>query len=418
MRRFRIGPVVWLGCVLAAGLVSAQEWTRFRGPNGTGLSDAPGIPATWTAADYRFKAKLPAGGHSSPVVWNDLIFLTGADDTGDAKRLVFAVSAHDGRVVWTKSFDSKKHTRHKLNSFASGTAAVDEARVYVTWTTPDEYTIKAFAHDGREVWSRNLGPFVSQHSGGFSPVVFEDLVVIVNDQDLEGGGNSFVTALNRATGETVWKLDRTSDVVAYSTPCEHRSADGAIELIFNSKAHGITGVNPYTGKVNWSVTGLFDKRSVSSSVIAAGDLLIGSCGSGGGGNYLVAVHPGTASKPDSGSLAYKITRQMPYVPTPIAKDDLLFLWADNGIVSCVEAKSGEILWQNRIGGTYYGSPICVQNRLYAVDTTGTVVVLAAEREFAELGRNPLEELCHSTPAVANGRLYLRTYEHLIALGPK
>ncbi|HUQ71411.1 MAG TPA: PQQ-binding-like beta-propeller repeat protein [Planctomycetaceae bacterium] len=417
MPGLRNWSAVLVSGLMFVGVASAQEWTRFRGPNGTGLSETAGIPITWTEADYRFKAKLPAGGHSSPVLWGDLVFLTGADDTGDARRLVYAVDANTGRVVWTKTFESTKHTRHKLNSFASGTAAVDESRVYVSWTTPEEYTVKAFTHDGREIWSRGLGPYVSQHSGGNSPVVFDDLLIVVNDQDLEGGGKSFVTALNRETGERVWKLDRTSDVVAYSTPCEHRTADG-IELIFNSKAHGITGVNPYSGKVNWTVGELFDKRSVSSSVVAAGDLLIGSCGSGAGGNYLVAVHPGTAAKPDSGKLAYKITRQMPYVPTPIAKGDLLFLWADNGIVSCVEAKSGDILWQNRVGGTFYGSPICVQNKLYAIDTTGTVVVLAADREFAELARNPLNDLCHSTPAVANGRLYLRTYEHLICLGPK
>ncbi|HVW01004.1 MAG TPA: PQQ-binding-like beta-propeller repeat protein [Planctomycetaceae bacterium] len=409
--------------LLSLATAHAQEWTRFRGPNGTGISDARNIPTTWTADDYNWKVELPAAGHSSPVLWADRIFLTGADDK-TATRSVFCLRANDGKLLWSKEFKSQHHRRHQLNSFASATPALDAERVYVAWSTPDEYTLLALSHEGDTVWQRDLGPFVSQHSCGISPIVVDDLVILGNDQDKEDEkdtslhGKSYLIAVDARTGETQWKLDRDSAVVAYSTPCLHRTRDGGSELIFNSQAHGITAVDPRSGSVNWEVRDLFDKRSCSSPVVADGNLIIGTCGSGGGGNYVVAVKPGTAGEANSGSLAYKIDKQAPYVPTPIAKGDLLFLWSDNGIVSAVRAKTGEPLWQKRVGGTYYGSPVCVDDHLYCINTAGEVVVLRAGEEFEELGRNPLGEMSHSTPAVADGRMYLRTYKHLVSLGRK
>ncbi len=186
-------------------------------------------------------------------------------------------------------------------------------------------------------------------------------------------------------------------------------------MIFNASAHGITSVDPKTGKINWEVTGLFEKRSCSSPVLADG-LLIGSCGSGGGGNYVVAVHPGGTDKPKAGKLAYKIDKSAPYVPTPIAKGELLFLWSDAGVVTCVRARTGETLWTNRVGGNYFGSPICVQDRIYNIAADGTLVVIAAAEKYDLLAKNTLGELSHSTPAVANGTLYLRTFSHLISVG--
>ena len=409
--------------VLSAAVSNGQEWTRFRGPNGTGISDAKTIPTKWSPADYNWKVELPAVGHSSPVLWGDRIFLTGADDKS-ATRFVFCLRAGDGKLLWSKEFKSQQHHRHQLNSFASATPALDAERVYVAWSTPDEYTLTALTHGGDVVWQRDLGPFVSQHSCGISPIVVDDLVILGNDQDKEDEkdkslhGQSFLIAVDARSGDTRWKLDRDSAVVAYSTPCLHRAADGGSELIFNSQAHGITAVDPGSGRVNWEVRDLFDKRSCSSPVLADGNLIIGTCGSGGGGNYVVAIKPGTPGDVNSGSLAYKIEKQAPYVPTPIAKGDLLFLWGDNGIVSAVKAKTGTSLWQKRIGGTFYGSPVCVDDHLYCVNTDGDVVVLRAGEEFEELGTNPLGEVCHSTPAVADGRMYLRTYRHLISLGGK
>lgn len=422
-RRLTSSLSLWLA--LASPLL-AEEWTRFRGPNGTGISEATTVPAAFTESDYNWKATLPGGGHSAPVIWKDKIFLASAEDE-TAERHALCLSTQDGSIVWKKSYKSAHHKRHNFNSFASATPTVDEQHVYFVWSTPEEYSLRALDHTGNEVWKRDLGPFVSQHSCGTSPIVFEDLLILGNEQDGEkqavktdgkpAAGKSFLIAVDRKTGSTRWTVDRQSDVVPYSTPCIYQPEGGSPQLIFNASAHGITSIDPQTGKINWEVAGLFDKRSCSSPILADG-LLIGSCGSGGGGNYLVAIHPGGTGKPNAGQLAYKIDKSAPYVPTPIAKNGLLFLWADGGVVSCVRTATGEPLWTNRVGGTYFGSPICVQDRIYNIAADGTLVVVAADEKFNLLAKNSLGEFSHSTPAVANGTLYLRTFSHLISVGGK
>lgn len=406
---------IFLSAILLGGAlpVSAQDWTRFRGPNGTGVSDADSVPAKWTEDDYNWKVTLPGIGHSSPVVWGDKLFLIGAfDDT--ATRMVLCVRASDGQIEWQREYASTPHTKHPLNSFASSTPCVDEERVYVTWTAPEEFTLLALDHEGNEVWRRNLGPFVSQHSGGASPVVYGDLLIMANDQgDEEFQGKSSLVALDRRTGEPRWTVDRRTKVVAYSTPCVYRPQGQAEQLIFTSQAHGITSLDPTNGHVNWEFEA-FDKRSVSSPVIAGG-LIFGTCGSGGGGGYVAAVRPpaGTGDEPE---LVYTVKESAPYCPTLVALDDLLFLWSDAGIVSCIDVKSGKAAGRLRVSGNYYGSPVCVGGRLYCISEDGDAVVVSASKNPKLLARNPLGEESRSTPAVADGRMYLRTFSHLISIG--
>ena len=402
-----------------------QEWTRFRGPNGTGVSDAKTVPAEWTPEAINWKVKLPGAGHSSPVLWGDKIFLTGAENNTTALRVAFCLNAADGSLAWSRSYPSKLHKRHEFNSFASATPAVDEERVYVVWSTPDEYSLIALTHDNEEVWRKDLGPFISQHSCGTSPIIYENLIILGNEQDAKSEqdpdvkGVSFLIAVDRRTGETVWQVPRESKIVPYSTPAiYHAPGGGPAELLFNSTAHGITSLDPLTGKFNWEVGGLLDKRSCSSPVLLSSGLITASCGSGGGGNYIVAVKPATKAAPNSGSVAYKFDKGAPYVPTPLAKGDMLFLWSDGGVVSCLDAASGDLHWQRRVGGNYFGSPVCVDDRLFCVSTEGDVVVVAAKKEYELLAKNPLGEVCHSTPAVAGGRMYVRTYEHLTSVGGK
>jgi outer membrane protein assembly factor BamB len=162
---------------------------------------------------------------------------------------------------------------------------------------------------------------------------------------------------------------------------------------------------------------VFDKRAVSSPVVA-GDLVFGSCGSGGGGNFVAAVRMGGKGDVTSTHLAYTVKVSAPYVPTPLVQGDRIFWISDDGVASCVEASTGRIVWKERVGGTYFGSPVLIDGKIYCVSSKGEVTVFAAADEFKVLGRSPLGEGSHSTPCVEGDRLYLKSFTHLVCLGGK
>jgi outer membrane protein assembly factor BamB len=219
--------------------------------------------------------------------------------------------------------------------------------------------------------------------------------------------------VDAATGETRWQTRRDSTEAAFSTPCVYEPKDGPPALVFTSHSHGVSAVDPDSGKVLWELADAFDKRVVSSPVIAGG-LIVGACGSGGSGSRLVAVRAGSgAAKPE---LAYTIRKSAPYVPTSVCVADRLFLWTDGGVVTCVQAASGEVKWQERVGGKFFSSPLWVDGRIFCVSTTGEVVVVGASDRFQLLARNPLDEITHSTPAVAGGRMFIHTAKSLICVG--
>jgi len=399
--------------IISAALMFAttgqtQEWTRFRGPNGTGISEAKTIPTRWTESDINWKIALPGTGHSSPVVWGDKVFVTSFEERS-GRFLVICVGAKDGGVLWQKEYTLTPSSKHDFNSFASATPTVDAERVYLCRAEASRLTLFALDRAGNELWERDLGAFEMNHGSGASPILCGELVILANEQR----GDSFWIAVDARTGETRWSVPRTSAAGNYSTPCIFESAEGKPAIIFNSEAHGISALAPDTGEVLWEFAEAFDKRSVSSPVIAD-DLLIGSCGSGGGGNYVVAVRAGTPDRQPE--RVYEIRRSAPYVPTSICIGDWLYLWSGGGIVSRVHAVTGEVAWQERTGGRFFGSPVCVNNRLFCVSTTGEVVVIGVSDQFEVLARNALNETTHSTPAVAGGRMYIHTAGHLISIG--
>jgi outer membrane protein assembly factor BamB len=418
-RSYSLSPLALAFWLVLAGFnpwtstsTHAQNWTRFRGENGAGQSEAENIPSVWTEEDYNWKVDLPGLGNSSPVIWNEKLFIiTGNPESGE--QIIECRKVSDGSILWQRRMKSSAYHLHARNTYSSSTPSVDEDRVYVAWASPEKGTLKALDHDGKDVWEVELGPYYSQHGFGASPIVFGELVVLNIEMDKEG--QSYLLAVNRKTGEQAWKIDRQTTNAAYSSPCLYTPSAGKPELIFNSNAHGITAIDPESGAINWEID-VFDKRSVSSPVVV-GDLIFGSCGSGGGGNYVVAVQPGDRSgaKPE---LAYKIDKSAPYVPSVIAYKDLAFLWGDKGVITCLDVKTGEIHYQKRVGGNFSGSPIRIQDRLYGISDEGDCLVIAATKEFKELGRNSLGDLSRSTPAVANGRLYLRTQKTLVSLGGK
>jgi len=299
---------VVVASLVSSALAGANCWPRFRGPNGAGLATSAPIPVQWSDKDYLWKVELPGKGHSSPVVWGERLFV--ASGLPDATRIITCLSTRDGRMLWEKRYPSKPHSMNPLNSYATSTPALDAERLYLYWTTPEAITVLALDHDGNEVWQRDLGPFDSQHGSGTSPIVFDDLLIVPNDQR----GKSFIIALDCRNGETRWKLDRRVVKAAYSTPCIYQPEGGPPELILTSTSHGVSSVDPRTGKVNWEFPTAFPLRVVSSPVMASG-LIVGTCGVGGSGKRLVAVRPGSRDgrKPE---LAYEMKRNVPYVPTP------------------------------------------------------------------------------------------------------
>ena len=389
-----------------------DEWTRFRGPNGTGHGQAKGLPVQWTDQDYSWKVKLPGVGHASPVLWGERLFTTCCDE-GDGAQYVLCYDALNGEKIWERKLQSVKYPHHKFNSFASATPSVDAERLYVSWTTKETNDLLCFDHDGKLLWRRDFGGYETQHGNGFSPIVHGELVVLTHDHY----GKSSVIAVNRKTGKTVWQTSRSSAKPSSSTPCVYQPKKGALQFVTNSMAHGCYGIDAKTGKILWE-TGpdTLDLRSVASPYPANGRFFA-SCGAGGRASRFAAVIP-----PKSGygkpTVAYSLKKNISYVPTSIAKGNLLFILTDGGIASCLDLASGEMKWRERLGGNYFASPILVGDVIYAVSREGMVISLAPTDKFKELGRSNLGELTYNTPAVANDSLYFRTYSQLFRLSVK
>jgi outer membrane protein assembly factor BamB len=398
---------LWISC----SPLLAQEWTRFRGPNGSGHGVGVDVPLQWSEKDFAWKIELPGKGNSSPVLWGDKIFVTsGESKTG--KRLVLCVNASDGKVLWKRDFAAGSYKMHQRNTVATSTPTVDEDRLYLTWATPENYTVQALDHQGKELWEISLGPYKSQHGFGSSPIVFEDLLILPNEQD---GGGSLV-ALDKKTGKQAWSIPRQSGNATYATPCIYQPKGKPAEIIFTNWKHGITAVNPHTGKVTWEIS-CFEptknERSIASPVLA-NDLILGTCGFVTAQKHFVAVRPLQGNKVQE---VWRFEKAVSYLPTPLVKGDHIYLCSEKGVISCLEVSSGKIVWQDRLEGQFSASPVCLEDRIYCVANTGEVSVLAANpTKFQVLNQAFLGENTQSTPAIGAGRILFRTESQLMALG--
>tara|TARA_B110000438_G_scaffold287624_1_gene320153 strand:+ start:1046 stop:2341 length:1296 start_codon:yes stop_codon:yes gene_type:complete len=429
--RFKVTLLALLFAPLFAAHADDEEneWTRFRGPNGSGISGAQSIPVKWTAKEYNWKIELPGDGSSSPVVWKEKLFVT-CNDRKKSIRSVVCVNATDGKILWHQDFPYTSYRMHRDNDFASATPTVDADGVVVVWSMPKQLLMLAVDLEGKELWRRDLGPYVGIHGSASSPIIADGLVILANDQMdpkvmkrfLPRDASmvpekSFLIAVDRMTGKTRWKIDRRTVLAGYSTPCVRQTGGDGPELVFSGTAHGMTGVDLATGKINWEIKGILNSRVVGSPQLYQ-DLVFGSYGAGLSAQRLVAVRAprkGGVKKP---KVAYNVSQSPPLVPSCLIKDDLLFLWTDSGIVSCLDAATGKRHWRERVGGNYYCSPVWIDGRLYCTSKEGDVVVVAADKTFKLLAKNPLGEKSFAIPAVAHGVMYQRTQTKLFSLGGK
>ena len=435
-----LSTVLLLPCSL-----HAQEWPRFRGPNGSGVNTNATIKPQWTDADVKWKVKLSGGGISSPVVWGEKVFVHSAEEPAvaaepgpkkgkgkagkgkagkaaagageNSNRIISCLDAKNGKLLWEKKYPGPANRTHQFNVHATSTPVVDDKAVYVTWGSPEKIVMVALTHDGKQLWEANLGPYNTGFGFGTSPTPFEDLLILTNEQEK---GPASVVAVEKATGKIRWTAPRDTTRACFSTPCIWQAGDSGPQLILTNWSLGVSALDPRTGKLLWErqkVFGVREERAIGSPV-ADGDYVLGTCGFTASPKNLVAFKP-AAARNGANEPAWKTVEQyVSHIPTPLVIGDRVYLWADNGVVSCLDLATGKSIWSQRLEalpGTYFASPISDGKTILGVSEYGNVVAIAAGDSFKQLSQHNLDELTRSTPALASGYLFIRTFEHLYCI---
>jgi outer membrane protein assembly factor BamB len=411
--KFRLFLAIGFSLVIGA-IASASPWPRFRGPNGTGIATDKSVPVHWTDREgLLWKTAIPGQGNSSAIVWEDRVFLQSAGTDGK-ERLLLCLNTVDGKVVWSRSLPGSPARKHPKNTLASSTPATDGARVYALFWDGQEMELAAYDFHGNLCWKSALGHFTSQHGPGTSPIVHGGKVFLANDQD----GTAMLHAVDAQTGKTAWQAPRRAFRACYSTPFILEKPGAKPELIVTSTA-GITSYDPDAGTQNWDWHWTFSGmplRTVASSAYSPG-LIFANSGDGSGDRHAVAldIGPNGNGAGPTPHPAWEKKKGFPYVPTSLAWGDHLFFVNDDGFASCLAARTGETIWNERLGGKVSASPVLIDGKIYAVNEEGTFFVFPAEPTFRLLARNQIGEPVMATPAVADGRLFVRGKTHLFCI---
>jgi outer membrane protein assembly factor BamB len=407
--RTALSTTLFIGFALSA---TAAEWARFRGPDGNGIAADRDVPVKWTTTDgVLWKTPIDGVGNSSPIVCGGRVFLQTSSPSG-SERALACYDATTGKLLWSKSIPANKAHIHPRNTLASGTPASDGERVYLAAWDGQDIQVHAFDFSGNHMWQTNLGKFVSQHGAGHSPIVYAGKVYLANDQD----GSAVLVALDAATGRALWKSQRKPFRACYSTPFIRSTPQGP-ELVVASTA-GVSAYDPATGALNWNCDWPFAGRPLRTvaSPIAGSGLIFANAGDGDGSRDMIALHPGDKKTGKSGKLAWQERKSFPYVPCMLSLGDLLFTVNDKGIAACTEAQTGKPIWSERLASAVTASPVLIDGKVYAPAEDGNVYVFSATTKFKLLARNPVGEPLIASPAVADGRLYLRGSNTLYCIG--
>jgi outer membrane protein assembly factor BamB len=428
MHKLRFGLATLL---LAIFILPGQagNWPRFRGPNGDGSADGQNIPVEFSATKgILWKTPIPGVGNSSPVIWNNRLFLQAAASDGKDRKLL-CFDAVGGKLLWQRTFPGISVNVRSDSSLASATAAVDADGVYIPIWDGNTVTIVAYNHQGVLLWSKNLGSWVSQHGTGASPIVAGDKVIFAYDMDVKDmkgnpikeGRQPTLMAFDKKTGDLLWETPREGYRACYSAPFL-LERNGVKELVVASTM-SISGYNPETGKELWTWDWEWAKnnfkmplRTVAGPVVV-GDTLIATSGDGGGDRRMVALTlPRNGGAP---KFAWGDGNKLfPYVACPLRRGDHVYFVNEKGNAGCYEAKTGKQVWYERLtrANMFLASPIMIDGKIYAATEDGDVFVFAAEPTFKLLAQNSIGERFVASPAVVDGRLYLRGQNNLICVG--
>ena len=414
---------------LALCAVHADEapWNQFRGPNGDGIANAR-LPTEFSESkNVRWKVAIPGDGWSSPVVWGDEIWLTtGSDETGE--RRAIAVDLETGEilkdvkvfdVIDTPRVEAYAYDASDLNSPATPTSVVEEDRIYVHFGSQGIACLNT--HTGEKIWERRDLHCYQPVRQGSSPIVDEEALYVAYD----GIDKQFFVALDKDSGETLWKTDRNveadpelADRYASSGKAgDNKKAFATAKLIdVNGQtqvvapaAEAAMAYDPTTGEELWRVRYVGGFNVTSLPLYAHGMIYVFTSG---GTNHLLAVRPDGSGDVTDSHIVWTTTRGTPQIPSPVIVDDLMFLVTDNGVARCLDPRTGDQIWQKRLGGEYWSSPLYANGQLYFTNKEGETKVLAATREAPEIVTNELDGSFVASPAVAGNSLIMRSTTHL------
>ena len=401
-----------MALVAVATGARAEEWPGWRGPRGDGTSRETGIPLRWSGTEnVCWKVAVPGKGHSSPVVWGDRIFLTTCLEE-EGKRVLLCLNRYDGKTLWERVvLTAPLEPKHKLNSYASSTPATDGQHVWVSFLAIPRMVVACYDMGGRLVWQKSPGEFHSVHGFCSPPIPYKDLVILNGDQDAEG----YLVALDKATGAERWRADRPNRTRSYCPPLLINAAGKDQLVLSGSKC--VAAYDPDTGRQIWIIDGPTE-QFVASLVYTQGVLFLTA---GFPEYHLMGIRPDGEGNVTKTHVLWHERRGAAYVPSPIADGAYFFVVSDrpnseNGMASCFEARTGKRLWMQRLGRHHSASPVSAGGYLYFLDDDGQTFVLKAGPTFELVGRNPLGEECHASPAIAHGQIFIRTVSHLFCIG--
>jgi len=384
---------------------------------------------TWdgpSGKNIAWRVPVPGVGHASPIIWEGRIFLvTALEDRRE--RILLCLERTSGRTLWQRTvLEAPLEKKHGLNSFASSTPATDGELVYVTFLDPDyglddlkepggrkeatpgDMVVAAYDFDGNRRWLVRPGRFSSVHGYCSSPTLFEDLVIVNGDHD----GDAYLAALDRQSGETVWKTPRENKTRSYCAPIIRR-IDGRAQMILAGSLC-VASYDPRDGSRHWILDG--PTEQFVASLVYNGELLFLTAGFPE--RHVMAIRPGGYGNVTDTHVAWRTQKGCAYVPSPIASADgkYFLVVSDEGIASLFEASSGERHWMERIGPHYSTSLVEIEGLVHFLSDEGVTTIVRPGPQFDVVAENRLGEECRASPAISQGRIYIRTTEHLLAIG--
>lgn len=400
----------FLVLLLSTPLVSAEHWNQFRGPNGDGKASSQTLPVEWNESkNIAWKTAVHGKAWSSPVIWDDQIWMTSATEDGK-KLFAVCVNAKSGKIVYdiTVFEIATPMFCYPYNSYASPTPVVEQGRLWVHFGSAGTACLDTSS--GKILWTRQDLPCNHHRGPGSSPIVFRNLLIV----NFDGFDQQFVVALDKNTGKTIWKKDRTFNYgtnngdakKAYSTPAviEH---EGRLQLI-SPAAVATVAYDPLTGKELWWV--YHGGYNAAARPLYSHGMVILSFE---GGLKLLAVRPNGSGDVTKTHIAWTFKKSTPTRPSQLIIDDHLYMVNDQGIVTCLDVKTGESTWTHRMGGRHTASPIYANGRIYLFGEDGPIrVIVANPSKFELVAENNLDSGSMASPAVIDSSLIIRTKTHL------